>query len=231
VAEQHHGRRTRTLVRLVEYAAEQRTLSGDAERGRGDLRRHCWPRTAVRAHQVDARVAIGAEVRDRPGGAPELVVVQDTILVGLHLQIPVLDLHDAIPVGERQFRARDDAEHLEGDGPEPDAERHRQAADNRQTRILHEHSDAELQVERHSAEQRGAAPLAKRLAVLLHAPECDERAPSRFVVIELLLAHEPLRLHLDMEADLVVDPGLGGAPGEKAQPRSRGVEPRHGMLR
>jgi hypothetical protein len=48
-------------------------------------------------------------------------------------------------------------------------------------------------------------------------------------VIELLLAHEPLRLHLDVEADLVVDPGLGGAWGEKAQARAGSVEPRHEM--
>ena len=67
--------------------------------------------------------------------------------------------------------------------------------------------------------------------MLLHAAEGRERAPSRFVGIELLLAHEPLRLHLDVEADLVVDPGLGGAWGEEAQARAGGVEPRHGMLR
>ena len=62
-------------------------------------------------------------------------------------------------------------------------------------------------------------------------PKVASARRLRFVVIELLLAHEPLRLHLDVEADLVVDPGLGGAWGEEAQARAGGVEPRHGMLR
>ena len=212
------------FVRLVQYAAEHGTPRGDAEGGRGDLRRHLGPRAAVRAHQVGARVAIGAEVRDRPCRAPELVVVQDAILVLEHLRIPALDPHDAIAVGERSF-VRGMMRTSEGDGAEPDAERHRQAADDREPGVLHEHPAAQLQVERQAAEPRGAAPLAERLAMLLHAPECDQRAPSRFVVIELLLAHEPLRLHLDVEADLVVDPGLGGARGEEAQARAGGMEP------
>ena len=100
---------------------------------------------------------------------------------------------------------------MEGDGAEPDAERHREPADEREPGILHEHPDAELQVERQAAEPGGAAALAQRLAMLLHAAEGRERAPSRLVAIEPLLAHEPLRLHLDVEADLVVDPRLGGA--------------------
>ena len=60
---------------------------------------------AVRAHQVDARVAIGAEVRDRPRGAPELVVVQHAILVLARLQVIVLEPHDAIAVRERSSTA------------------------------------------------------------------------------------------------------------------------------
>jgi hypothetical protein len=42
--------------------------------------------------------------------------------------------------------------------------------------------------------------------MLLHATEGRECAPPRFVVIQVLLANETLRLHIDMEADLVVDP-------------------------
>jgi hypothetical protein len=67
--------------------------------------------------------------------------------------------------------------------------------------------------------------------MLLHAPEGHERTSSRFAIIELLLAHEPLRFHLDVKVDLVIDPGLGGAWGEKAQSRAGSMEPRHGMLR
>src|SRR3712207_7455838 len=57
----------------------------------------------------------------------QLVVVEDAVLVGLRLQIQALDPHDAIAVGERELRVRDDAEHLDGDGAEPDAERHRRS--------------------------------------------------------------------------------------------------------
>ena len=67
--------------------------------------------------------------------------------------------------------------------------------------------------------------------MLLHAAELHEGAPPRFDGIELLVAHEPLRLHLDMEPDLLIDPRLGGASVEKAQTGARGVKQRHGMIR
>jgi hypothetical protein len=110
-------------------------------------------------------------------------------------------------------------------------ERHRNAADEGEAGMLDEHPYAKLQVERQAAEPGGTAALAESLATLLHAAEGCECAPSRFVVVEPLLAHEPLRLHLDVEADLVVDPGLGGAWDEEAQARACGVEPLHGLLR
>ncbi len=115
--------------------------------------------------------------------------------------------------------------------PNQNAERHRQDADDGEPRIFHEHSDAQLQVERQSVEPRGTAAFAERLSMLLRAAEGHECATSGFGVFELLLAHQPLRLHLDVKADLVVDPGLGVASGEEAQARASGVEPRHEMLR
>ena len=42
--------------------------------------------------------------------------------------------------------------------------------------------------------------------MVLNAAESRECASPRFVVIELLLAREPLCLHLDVKADLFVDP-------------------------
>jgi hypothetical protein len=231
VAEQHHGRSARTFVRFVEYATEQGTLGRDPERGRRDLRRNCGPRALVRTHKVDAGVAVGAHVGDRPHGPPQLVVVQHAILFLERLRIPVLDLDDAIAVRQRQFRARQDVVHLEGDGTEPDAERHREATDDREAGILHEHSEAKLQVERQSAEPRGTATMAQCLAMLLHSAEGDERAPPRLDRVELSLAHEALRLHLEVEANLLVDSGLGGTRGEEAQASAGGMEPRHGMLR
>ena len=60
LAKYHDGLGARTFVRLIEDAAEQGTLRSDAEGRRGDFRPHLGLRAAVRAHQVDARVAIGA---------------------------------------------------------------------------------------------------------------------------------------------------------------------------
>jgi hypothetical protein len=142
----------RAFIRLLEHAAEQGTLRGDPERGRGDLHRRRGQRSAVGAHQVGARVAIGADVRDRPHGSPELVVEQRAILLIEDLQVEVLDLHDAIAVRQRQLAVHQHAEHLEGDGPEPDAERHRQTADDGQAWVFREHPEAQLQVEREAVE-------------------------------------------------------------------------------
>jgi hypothetical protein len=67
--------------------------------------------------------------------------------------------------------------------------------------------------------------------MLLHAAEGHEGTPPRFPGIELLLAHEALRLHLDVETDLLVNPGFGGAPAEEAQARARRMEPAHDTFR
>jgi hypothetical protein len=231
VAEQHDRRRARALVGRFEHAAVARARRRDAERRCGDLGGGDRLRAGVGTDEVRAGVAVRAEIGDGAKPAIPLVVVQHAVLVLLHLQIPALDLHDAIPVGERELRAVDDAEHVEGDGAEPDAERHGQPADDGQSRILHEHPDAELQVERHSAEPRGASPLPHLLLVPLDAAEGDERPPPRLDGIEAAVAHEARGLHLDVEAHLLLDPGLGGRTAEEAQAGAGGVEPRHGMLR
>jgi hypothetical protein len=227
VAQEHHGRRSRPFVRLGEHAAEHGACGCDAERGGGDLRPCREPGAAIRAHEVDAGVAVRAEVRDGLHGPPELVVVQHRLLVLERLRIQVHDADDAVAVGERQLRARQYPEHLEDDGSEPDAEGHREAADDGESGVLHEHPEAQLQVERQSAQPRGAAAFAKRLTVLLHAAEGDEGAPPGLVAVELQVAHEALRFHVYMEADLVVYPGVGGAGREKAQAGAGGVEPAH----
>jgi len=74
-----------------------------------------------------------------------------------------------------------------------------------------------------------AVPRPSRSVPRCYCTPADGRecTPPRFVAIEPVLAHEPLRLHLDVEADLVIDPGLGGARGEEAQARAGGVEPFH----
>lgn len=105
-------------------------------------------------HSVALSGWIGA-VGDRPRGAPHLIIIQDAVLVLSRFHIPVLDPDDAIAMGQRELRARDRPEHLEGDGPEPHAERHREPPDEGEPRILHEHAKAQLHVERQPAEPFG----------------------------------------------------------------------------
>src|SRR6185503_9138456 len=55
-------------------------------------------------------------------------------------------------------------------------------------------------------------------------------ATTSFVRRQAVLAYEPLRLHVDVERELLVHPRLGGAAREEEmQPRARGRKPTHGM--
>ena len=73
-----------------------------------------------------------------------------------------------------------------------------------------------------------APAVAERLLVLLGAAESDVRPPARLVRSEAGLADQPVRLHVDVEAEFAVHAGLGGAAAEQeAQARARGLEPAH----
>ena len=117
---------------------------------------------------------------------------------------------------------------LEDDGADADREGHRQTTDNGEARILHEHPAAELEVEREPVEPGAPAPVAELLFVPLHAPEGHQRPSTGLDGIQALLAHQAIRLHLDVAADLQRHARLGGAAAEQqAQARAGCLEPAH----
>ena len=229
VPEQDDERRARLFVSGAENAAHERPRGRDAERRGGDLRDFGRADVAVGGREVERDIPIRADVGHRPQRfAPHQEVVQRPRLGAARRRVPVPEQDDAIAAGQRQGGVGDQRGELESDGADPDAERHRQAADDREARVLHQHAEAEPEVERQSAEPGEAASGAECLPVLFGAAEGDERPPPRFGAVEARLADQPLRLHVEVEAEFPVHPGFGGAASEhEAEPRARPVEPAH----
>src|SRR5215203_5608372 len=84
--------------------------------------------------------------------APDEQVVHQTRLLALRLRIPVANHDDPIAVVERQCRRDDLGEELERGNAHRDAERNRHTADRGQARVLDQHSDAELEIERRAVQ-------------------------------------------------------------------------------
>src|SRR4029453_12439448 len=73
------------------------------------------------------------------------------------------------------------------------------------------------------------AAVSERFLVMLDPAERNEGAPPRLHRIEPRLADESLRLQLDVEPDLFVEPRFGGAAGEQEARACAGpFEPAHG---
>ena len=87
--------------------------------------------------------------------------------------------------------------------------------------ILDEHSEAQLQVERQAAEPGGAAAIAHGFPVIVHAAERGERSATRFVARKPGLAHEAVRLHVEVKAELLVRARLARAGGTGTAARVR----------
>jgi hypothetical protein len=232
VAEDHHRRRTGPLVLRHEGAAQQRRRRGDAEPRRGDRRDLHRAGLAVTPGEVARDVFPRPEVGHRPHRlAPDAEVVQRARLRVARLQVPVSQVHDAVALRQRQRGADEEHQHLKDDGADTDRERHCESADDRQSRILGQHPAAELEVEPQATEPREPAPVAQRLLVLLHAAEGDQRAAPRFDGLQPRFAHQALRLHLQVETELLVHARLGGGTIEQeAQARTGSFEPAHWVL-
>ncbi len=232
VSEDHHRRRFCPFVRGHERTTQKRRRGGNAEPGRGngcDVQR---ARLAVTSHEVARDVLPRAHVGHRSHGLPpHEEVVQRARFGGIRLHVPVLQVHYAVTVRQRQRGVHGEHGHLEDDAAGQDGERHSEAADDGQPRVLHEHADAEPEVEIQSAEPGQAATVAHVLLVALHAAERDQGLPSALVGLETLLAHEALGLHLEMEAEFLVHTRLCGAATEQeAHARAECFEPVHGFI-
>lgn len=111
--------------------------------------------------------------------------------------------------------------------PDGRRERHPEAADDREARVLGEHAEAELDVERPPAAPVGRAAAAHVLPVRLGAAEIVRGAPAR-LLRRHAGPHVLLRFHLQVEAELLVHARLGGAAGEEEPQAGEGaVEAAH----
>jgi hypothetical protein len=119
------------------------------------------------------------------------------------------------PPGKRQRGVHEQGRDLEGHGADPDGERHRQAPDEGQPRVLPQHPEPEPDVEREAAEPGQTASIAQRLPVLRDATEGDDGAATGLVMRQALLADETAGFHLDVKADLLVRTRLRGSPREE----------------
>jgi hypothetical protein len=81
--------------------------------------------------------------------------------------------------------------------------------------MLDQHSERELDVERQSAEPGEAASVSELFSVLRDAAEGGAGAAAGFVAVEPLFADEAVGFHVDVEANLIVNPRFGGPFGEE----------------
>src|SRR4029079_17867382 len=118
----------------------------------------------------------GANVFDRAQSRTpncEIVEVRATS-VPMPLRRDVLDRHHPIAPVEAKRGTSDSVDCREGECSDGDGDGHPENTDQRQSRILREHTKPELEVERQSTEPRRTASVAQRLAVFLHPAKGDE---------------------------------------------------------
>jgi hypothetical protein len=199
------GGRAGALVGVGERAAEERARGRDAERRGADLRHVRRQRLAVARDEVALRQPVRPELRDRLQlGAPGGEVVQHARLRAPRGRVPALERHHAVGVGEGEPRGEHLAGELERARGHPDGEREGEPADEREPRVLHEHADAELEVEPRDAQpvERAQPPrLAGGVLVQLGAPEVEPRLAPRLRRGEAG-AHEVRGAQLQVEAEL-----------------------------
>ena len=137
--------------------------------------------------EVPARVAPGADVGQRAQRLlPLEEVVEDLFLLDVRRHVDAANFDQARALGQRQGGVGEEAHHLDDDDADPDREGHRQAADDRQAGILHEHPAAEFQVHRPAGEPPEHPGFALMFLHLLDAAECPQGGVAR-----LLRVHAP----------------------------------------
>ena len=115
----------------------------------------------------------------------------------------------------------------------PDAERQRENGNRRERRALGQGPKAVADVAP-EARQPGpaAAAVTHRVLVRFDAAERGARPSTRFPRVDSRLAHQALRFHVEMEAELLVHPLLDlFAEQQKAETGAGGVHPAHHVLR
>ena len=110
---------------------------------------------------------------------------------------------------------------LEIGGAGANREREREDRDQREARVLREHPHAELQIDGQAARPGESKHVAAGAAVLFDAAKSHRRQPVSLARIDAL-RDAALRIHLDVEAHLVVHVGV--EPGRRAEAAPLGAQ-------
>jgi len=183
VSDHRDDRRVRTFVHLHERPSEQRWDAQYAERGRGHLGGEDGFGQTSGDHEIPRDRAVRAKVvHGLERLAPHHEVVRRAELRTVRRRVPVLHDDDPVALRKRNHGKHELANRFEGPCPHPDGERHGDAADDRQYRVLDQHPTAELHVEPGKAqrvEPGQAARAARFLDLVLRATELGARFPRR----------------------------------------------------
>ena len=135
-----------------------------------------------------------------------------------------LERDDAVAAGERQRRIEDVRNRLERGGADGDRHRHREATNDGQPGILHEHPAAEFQVGHEGLEAGQTAAIAMGFPGAGNAADPDERLAARFVRCHAG-ADVVVGVQIDVALQLVGEVPLAGAgpneAGDSRPPRAQ----------
>ena len=156
--------------------------------------------------------------------------MEDLFLLNVLRHVHAANFDQARALRKRQGGMDEQADDLEDDDANPDREGHRQAAHNREARILHEHASADLQVENEGLEAGQAAAIAMGFPGAGNTADPDERLAARFVRCHAG-ADIVVRVQIDVALQLVGEVPLAGTgPNEAGDSRPPRAQRSHGSI-
>ena len=234
---EHHDRMpaARDVVARQQGASDRRLDSQQREVAAGDrLRGHHADASNLGAVDRHRHELGGRDVAEGLGGAVadilEIGVGQRAELERCLVQVEVDDLFRPLDRRVAEDHRVDEAE----DGRVgPDAEREREDGNRRERRAPGQGPNAVAGVALQSRQPGPAAPaVTHRILVRFDAAEGGARPSTRFPPVDSRLAHQALRFHVEMEAELLVHPLLYLFTEQpKAETGAGGVHPPHQVLR
>ena len=217
------------------------------DRGRDPQHREVAAGDRLRRHEVDAaaRRAVdlcrhelgGRDVAEDLGGAvPDVLEVRVGERAERERCLVEIEVDDLFRPFDRRVAEDDRVDEAEDRRVGSDAECEREDGHCREPRspgqraeaVAHVAAEAELE----SRQPGPAAAVTHRVLVRFDAAESGARPSARFPPVESGLAHQSLRFHVEMEAELLVHPLFDLlAEQQQAETRAGGVDPAHQVLR
>ena len=232
---EHHDRMpaARDVVARQQGASDRGIDSQHREVAAGDrLRRRQANASTLPAVDRQRYEIGGRDVAEHRGGAVadilEIGVGQRAELERCLVQIEVDYLFRPL---DRRIAKDHRVDEAEDGGVGPDAERQRENGNRRERRALGQGPNAVADVAT-DPELEPAAAVTHRVLVRFDAAEGGARPSTRFPRVDARLAHQSLRFHVEMEAELLVHPLLDlFTEQQKAETGAGGVYPPHQVLR